>query len=181
MSGAHAAGPTPRQLTLWERVEVDRPQLPGPRVCCKATHVCASKASGTHAHTCTHTAVHTHTSMSTHAQYVDACTLEHTHTCANTLTYWLRYTPAHTCAHMHTHTHPCAHSHVCNHTRRMSLVMHTCLHTSTHVHIHSHMHTDTCRDMPTHGRYPLTLAHSHEQYTQTHTPTCTRSHTCTLT
>ena len=166
------------------------PSAPRPSGCCKATRVCASKATGMHAHTGTHTAVHTHTSMSTHAQHVDACTLKHTHTRANTLPYWLTYTPAHTCS--HAHTHPCAHTRVCNHTKSMSLVMHPCLHTSTRVHIHlhmyihSHMHTYTRRDIPTHGRYLLTLAHSHKQHTHTrpciHAPTHAPSHnthTCT--
>ena len=171
--GRAQQAPPPGRLTLWGwgggGLPVSSPGPTGSRVCCKATSVCASKATGMHAHTCTHTTVHTHISMSTHAQYI--CMHAGTHTCKYTHMLALVYTCPHMCLHAHTHTH--VHTHVCNHTRRMSLVMHTCL--PTHVHTLAHVctrtHAHACGDMPTHGRYTLTLAHAW----------CTHMHTGTLT
>lgn len=199
--GRAQQAPPPGRLTLWGwgggGLPVSSPGPTGSRVCCKATSVCASKATGMHAHTCTHTAVHTHTSMSTHAQYI--CMHAGTHACKYTHMLALVYTCPHMCLHAHTHTH--VHTHVCNHTRRMSLVMHTCLpthvHTLAHVCTRTHAHThagtcphtaDTLSHLHMHGAHICTQAHSHEQhpphvYTLPHMHPHvihTRAHPCSL-
>lgn len=173
--GRAQQAPPPWRLTLWEWGEggppVSSPGPTGSRVCCKATSVCASKATGMHAHTCTHTAVHTHTHKHEHTRTI------HMHARRNT--HVQIYSQAGSCICLPTHVLTCTHTPMCAHTcvTTPGGCPLLCTHAYPHPHVYTHLHTCVHAHMHTrmqgHAHTRQTLSHLHVRGAHMHTGTLT--------